>query len=128
LPRAFGSLISESSTPAGRAAKAAFVGAKTVNGPAASRSSSRPATWRAVKRVLKSGVVAAMPVTVRSSGNITPSRTWMMPFEQMMSVLEIWTPSMVSAWASTTARWPLTVVRKGLPSTAVESRRPGTTW
>jgi hypothetical protein len=45
-------------------AKASFVGAKTVNGPAPDRVSARPAAFTAATRVEKSGLAAAMSTMV----------------------------------------------------------------
>jgi len=59
------SLSKASSVPAGRAAKAASVGAKTVNGPVPDKVPARPGTARtAVSRVLWSGLPTIMSTTV----------------------------------------------------------------
>ena len=54
--------------PAGRAAKAASVGAKTVNGPWALKSSARPAATTAASSVVWSGLFTMMSTTVFVAG------------------------------------------------------------
>src|SRR5690606_18389520 len=56
----FSGFRSDSTVPAGRAAKAAFVGAKTVKGPSPLSVSTNPAALTAATSVEKSGLPAAM--------------------------------------------------------------------
>jgi hypothetical protein len=61
----FSGLSSDSTVPAGSLAKAASVGANTVNGPGPLRVSTRPAALSAVARVLK--LPAATAVSTMSA-------------------------------------------------------------
>src|SRR3954451_9423807 len=63
----FSGSSSESSVAFGILAKAAFVGANTVNGPGPESVSVRPAAFTAVTSVEKSGFDAAMSTTVLAS-------------------------------------------------------------
>jgi len=60
----FAGLSSESTVPAGNFANAAFVGAKTVNGPGPDSVSVSPAAFTAATRVENCGFDAATPTTV----------------------------------------------------------------
>jgi len=77
-----------STVPAGKAAKASSVGAKTVKGPSPLRVSTNSAAPRAAARVVKRpSATAVSTMSARSAGGrMTLSMTWMTPLSAMISV------------------------------------------
>ena len=136
---------SVSSVPAGSAAKAALVGANTVNGPGLESVSTSPAVWTAVARVEKvSGIDTAISTmfwatgaaVVSAAGVSTVLMTWITPFDAITSawatvattepsLFTIWTPC---AEMETVRVAPLTVVITWPSDSMSEVTAPATTW
>ena len=119
--------------PAGRAAKAASVGAKTVKGPSPLKSSARPAAMTAVSRVVWSGLFTMMSTTVvvgGAGGRRTASMTCTTPLSARMSatvtvaLLIITEPPMME----TVTFAPLRVVISWPSESDVLRASPPTTW
>jgi hypothetical protein len=77
--------VSDSKVPSGRAAKAASVGAKTVNGPSPLRASTKPALVKAVAKTVKLAATAVSTISRVSSigdevNGSTPSNLGVLAF------------------------------------------------